>query len=486
MVITMNDCRLHFRGFVFTVLLVIASVHISNAQITWKENTVATGTNAAVTGVVDGANHTLFAVTAGAGLYQSTDGGTTWGAVNTGLPREYFYCIAKNPLTGYIYVGTYDGYAYRTTNNGTTWSAILIDNSRLNNPSVDTSKSSITCFLFNSDSTMFVGTAGSGIVHSTRGDNSWVKMNNGLSSQSLFILALARDSRGHILAGTYGVGIMESVDKGLTWQSDNNVPGGNITIRMDVRRVNAFATDYAGRTYAATDNGIYRDTLNYDTLGIDTIGHSPLVLDTLIDTVHVWWEYDSGIPRDVSGGSGPNDIDGLSLLATPDSSSIYVGTVAGGVYYSSVDSSDSSGGAFSAANTGVNGMNIVCLYLSDSGYVFAGTDGGDLYKSSQRFNYVLTQVAPPPRLPATAELEQNFPNPFNPTTTIPFKLTQGGFVSLIVYNSLGEEVTRLVNGNLSAGEYGIKWDASSLASGAYFYHLQTANFSKTGKLMLIK
>ena len=80
----------------------------------------------------------------------------------------------------------------------------------------------------------------------------------------------------------------------------------------------------------------------------------------------------------------------------------------------------------------------------------------------------------------------NYPNPFNPTTTISYQLKETGFVCLKVYNSLGQEVSTLVNENKSAGRYDVKFDASSLSSGIYFYTLRANGYSETKRMLLVK
>ena len=89
-------------------------------------------------------------------------------------------------------------------------------------------------------------------------------------------------------------------------------------------------------------------------------------------------------------------------------------------------------------------------------------------------------------VPAEYTLSQNHPNPFNPTTTIKYRLPLSGEVSLIVYNLLGEEVASLVNGTVPAGNHRVSWDASNVASGIYFYRLQAGDFVQTRKMLLLK
>jgi hypothetical protein len=89
-------------------------------------------------------------------------------------------------------------------------------------------------------------------------------------------------------------------------------------------------------------------------------------------------------------------------------------------------------------------------------------------------------------IPVDFSLNQNYPNPFNPSTTISFSIPEGSFVSLKIFNSLGEEVETLVAKELSAGNYKYEWNAKSLTSGIYFYKLQTENFVETKKMILLK
>jgi hypothetical protein len=95
-------------------------------------------------------------------------------------------------------------------------------------------------------------------------------------------------------------------------------------------------------------------------------------------------------------------------------------------------------------------------------------------------------------IPESFGLKQNFPNPFNPTTTIEFDLASGAFASIVLYDVTGREVKTLVNSNLQAGHYVFVLNASELSSGMYFYKLTAQNFdgqmifSSTKKMVLMK
>ncbi|MDP3581204.1 MAG: C39 family peptidase, partial [Ignavibacteria bacterium] len=89
-------------------------------------------------------------------------------------------------------------------------------------------------------------------------------------------------------------------------------------------------------------------------------------------------------------------------------------------------------------------------------------------------------------VPNDFELFQNYPNPFNPTTTIRYQIRSSGFVSLKVYDAIGQEVAALVNETKSPGVYEVMFNGSNLNSGVYVYHLQVGANSQTKKLVLMK
>jgi hypothetical protein len=88
--------------------------------------------------------------------------------------------------------------------------------------------------------------------------------------------------------------------------------------------------------------------------------------------------------------------------------------------------------------------------------------------------------------PLAYSLEQNYPNPFNPSTTIGYQVPRAGAVKLVVYDIAGREVAELVNDRREAGVYEVRFDATGLASGVYFYRVQAGDFIATKKLILLK
>jgi hypothetical protein len=89
-------------------------------------------------------------------------------------------------------------------------------------------------------------------------------------------------------------------------------------------------------------------------------------------------------------------------------------------------------------------------------------------------------------LPREFTLTQNYPNPFNPSTTIRYGLPNRSHVTLTVFNTLGQQVVQLVNGDMEAGYHEVKFDGSKRASGVYLYRMQAGSYTSTRKLVVIK
>ncbi|MCK4462596.1 MAG: PD40 domain-containing protein [candidate division Zixibacteria bacterium] len=108
------------------------------------------------------------------------------------------------------------------------------------------------------------------------------------------------------------------------------------------------------------------------------------------------------------------------------------------------------------------------------------TDGYHTYAAT------IGEAAKGGSLPTEFSLSQNYPNPFNPVTTISFSLPVVSHVTLEVYNVMGQRVTTVADGFYEAGVHACEWDGSSVASGVYFYRIETDAYTETKKMMLLK
>jgi hypothetical protein len=145
-------------------------------------------------------------------------------------------------------------------------------------------------------------------------------------------------------------------------------------------------------------------------------------------------------------------------------------------------------------------FRIVDSSVTDTAYMFTGLTpdvywwrvragnamGWGLFSVAWRFSVTITGLEERDVLPKEYSLAQNYPNPFNPATNIRYGIPEATYVSLKLYNSLGELVSTLVDWDQQAGYHEVAFDASEMASGMYFYRLQAGDFVATKKMLVVK
>lgn len=141
-------------------------------------------------------------------------------------------------------------------------------------------------------------------------------------------------------------------------------------------------------------------------------------------------------------------------------------------------------------NTGAVIDNISFAAMTESQTFSRVPDGGNwglvTGMTRGKTNGTGTSVKSKDEIATEYRLQQNYPNPFNPSTKIEYSIPQSGLVSLKVYDILGNEIAALVNQHQSAGNYIATFNATNLSTGIYFYKLQSGDFVKTNKMLLIK
>jgi hypothetical protein len=170
-----------------------------------------------------------------------------------------------------------------------------------------------------------------------------------------------------------------------------------------------------------------------------------------------------------------NPQSGLSI----ESGRTFVGTDSLGVFLFNDD-----GDSLGSRNDGLTNLNIHTLTIDNNDYVYAGTDNGVWRRPLSEITSVEEEQLD--QIPTEFLLSQNYPNPFNPSTSIQYKVSNVSFVSLLVYDILGNEIETLVNEEKPAGTYEITWYAENLPSAVYFYQLNTGEFVQTKKMLLLK
>jgi hypothetical protein len=137
-----------------------------------------------------------------------------------------------------------------------------------------------------------------------------------------------------------------------------------------------------------------------------------------------------------------------------------------------------------AAVFGTTGDSVLCTWR---GWAYNGIDSlgsNPFIIFLKRTSVGIQQISS--EIPAEYRLFNNYPNPFNPETSIKFDIPKANNVELRIYDMKGSEVAVLINGKMEAGSYKYRWNASAFPSGVYFYRLKTADFTDTKRMILVK
>ena len=406
--------------YLFVVFCQFALANLSLAQ--WVQ------TNSPFGGIVksfavSGTN--LFVGVSGIGVFLSTNNGTSWTPINTGLLSPNVWALAISDT--YIFAGTLSNFGgvYRSSNSGVNWAQV---NSGLTNTDATT--------LAISDTNLFAGTLGLGVFRSTNNGTSWNWVSNGLLSLSINALAISGAS---LFAATYG-GVFLTMDNGTSWANANaGLPTSSNILAFAVSGTSVYAGTYGG-VFVTNDNG------------------------------GIWGAASAGLPTNTN-------VNALAVSGT----NLFAGTTGSGAIFVSTNN----GTSWTAVTTGIPTSATVNALVVSGTNLFAGTSVGVVWR--RPLSEMITSVDRlSTDLPTQFSLDQNYPNPFNPVTTFSFSLPSASFVSLKVFDALGREMSTVLAEELTAGTYAQQWSAAGLASGVYFYRLQAGEFVETRKLLLLR
>jgi hypothetical protein len=387
----------------------------------------------------------------------------------------------------------YVGGAFRSIDNGASW--VQINNGLTSGTVFPLSVYSLAI----KGSKLFAGTS-NGIFVSTNDGDSWIQLdfspNNGdvrcllVVDSTIFAgtdageLGSLRDSLG---------GVFRSTDDGITWTPINTGLRNNGADKRVYALARIGSTLFAGTwlsgIFTSTDYGnswSHNDTSNAG--GIVTslaVIDSTLFAGTWYGAVFRSTDMAVSWTRVDSGLTNPVNHYDYSIDALAVSGgNVFAGTVFDGVFLST---------NYGASWTPVNGGLMINDPDNDDisslavirDYLFAGTLTGGIAR--RPISEMITSVKEsPPLLPDEYALLQNYPNPFNSSTMISYQLTVNSFVALEVYDALGRKVKTVVSGYKNAGTHSVTFDASQLPSGIYFAHLEANGHTMVRKMTLIK
>jgi len=399
-----------------------------------------------VSSLVTNASGHVFAVT-DSGMFRSTDDGASWTRIRS--PYSYSMAIDSDDRVFAISRDSNRVFVFRSTDNGDTWNR-LGNGWQLGN------------FIF------------------------WGVSNGRVVTSSLNQLFVALDYYAYDDCG--GASIWHSTDHGLTWDSLAEWSSQGFSA-VGVDRADRIFASVGCAWYGASSHQVFRSedfgaTWSLANSGLPESWRMSLAFSSSNDAyVGTWFDTLSTIYCSTNNGytwSVRDTVGGyISAMLFDGSDNLFVATYGHGVYRNGIQ-----------MNSGLSDLNVTSLASSSSGYLYAGTYTGGVFRS------VLPTVAVQELSggqPSSFVLHQNYPNPFNPTTHFGFRIAKFGFVSLKVYDVLGREVATLVNEVKQPGTYTLRWGASGMASGVYFYCLQVypaavgaGSFVQTRRMILMK
>ncbi len=364
-----------------------------------------------------------------------------------------------------LYVGTYHDGIFRTSDNGKNWFQI---NNGLTNTDIRA--------LASNDTSLFAATFGNGVFYSSNDGENWIAVNSGMENTRVIALSI---NDNYIFAGT-DEGMFRSSDNGNNWIQINNGLTNTAIRSLTANNSNLYAGTQNG-VYISTDNGdswIAKNNGMENSNILDLINNDNLLIAGTSGT----FEISEGIYRSSDYGNTwtnvNSEISSVFSLARKDTN-IVAGTGWCGIFIST-----DLGINWAPFNNGLLPyITIYALIFSDS-YIFAGTDNGHVYRRS--YPLITSVDEETTQFPSDFKLSQNYPNPFNPVTKIEYQVAALNYVSLKVYDILGNEIAALVNGEIPAGKYEIEFDARNLPGGVYIYRIMAGKYQETKKMILLK
>jgi photosystem II stability/assembly factor-like uncharacterized protein len=337
------------------------------------------------------------------------------------------------------------------------------------------------------------------IAKSTNGGNIWSQIYASRSDSSNFIAPfVVAPSNGSVLYGGTKK-IIKSTNGGNTWFETNNktvLNGTNIScISVSFTSADTVITATGQRTaplfeiFCSTNGGVqwtksgstlpnrYPTDITFDPNN-SAIAY---VVYSGYGSPHIFKSTDAGLTWNDISTDFP-DVPAQSVVVDPaHPQSIYVGTDLG------VFRTTNSGTHWEEYNEGMPVAMILDIGISlQDRRLRAATFGNGAYQRKLPLTVSGTAIRGTVEMPSLYVLEQNFPNPFNPSTTINYSVPRDGIVELVVTDASGKNVTSLMKGYHRQGKYSAHWDASSCASGVYFCTLRGGTFSRTIKMILMR
>jgi photosystem II stability/assembly factor-like uncharacterized protein len=371
-------------------------------------------------------------------IYSTANSGIFWSP--SGPRKQDLFCMT-NTSNGGVLAGTLGGRIFRTESGGLGWTQLPPG-----------SVGDYVYSLYTNGDKNYSGTD-KGLFVSTDNGNNWSNLTNSAFTGSVY--SFVKANNGQIFIGT-NFGLYASSDIGLTWVP-TSLYGMPILFLAKSNNNSLYAVSDKGAVYSSSDNGT---SWNYTGLTRDDIQAIEVN-----DAGNIFLGLYGGIMRSIDSGATWNFypvsssyVYSITFNAAQD---VFAGT------YNGVYQSRNNGSSWTFV--GLNSGSVLSLMFDSTQNLIAGIYQNGVYRSEQPVLDVKTESS---EIPASTKLYPNFPNPFNPFTTINFAVKNSGRVKIIVYNTLGQALANVLDEIKEPGSYSVQWNGSAYASGLYFYRME--------------
>lgn len=446
------------------------------------------------------------------GIFRTTDNGMSWQSFSNGITEKSIQYIFKGGDK--LYTGTTLAGIFVYNDSANQWEF------KVNGLNANKVGSIVTDFQNN----LFSGIYGNGVFKGTgTSPVSWENKNNGLNEYFITSLAVSanQNTQDHIYLLTENQ-IYKTTNLGSSWISLNtpcsysmnslcindsgylffNSSCGvfrsvNDGSSWDLMNTNSWmgqvklvvSNPKLSNVYVSSENGFYRSTNNGNTWSQISMNGSNALKIKINNKGHLYAVNTFGeILKSTNNGSSFTLVNnGLPLtygyiqdLAFNSEDHIYLATK-DGLYVSKNEAA-----SWMIADQTTTSKMVNILEFDKVDRLYAGLINEGVHRSSS----LLTDIEDETKVVEVYMMSNNYPNPFNPTTSIQYAITSGQFVTLKIYDVLGKEVATLVDEFRNAGSYEVEFQSTvvspQLASGVYFYQLRAGSFIQTKKMILLK
>jgi photosystem II stability/assembly factor-like uncharacterized protein len=309
-----------------------------------------------------------------------------------------------------------------------------------------------------------------------------------------------------VYVGVGPVFIYRTTDQGLSWNPlpvpDNFYLGGLTSLAISNSNDSILYVGYTSGIFKSTDKGSTWISLNlgFQSHSLSLLAVDPNTSNIVYAAIFPTADYSGGIYKSTDGGQSWNEINNglsdqnkkiLSIIINPkNSAQLFIGIDGYGELQNKLCFESTNGGLqwtdFSEGFPDTGSVNCIAIDTLKN-IIYCGIWSNPMSEAGVYIRDILTDInSPLPAVPNEFQLLQNFPNPFNPTTTIQYFVHLFSHIKIEIFDAIGQRIKSIVDDDKQPGTYRVRFNASGLPSGIYFYKMTSNYFTVSKKMILLR